>query len=75
MEQKRDELAKRLDLVIYTLYLEFNRLAKNSASLDLMLAISDRITRAAEVLANLYGIVGLEEQIEMLEKALREAEQ
>ena len=75
MEQKREELAKRLDLVIYKLYLEFNRLAKGSASLDLMLSISDRITRAAEVLANLYGIVGLEAQIEMLEKALREAEQ
>ena len=74
MEQKRDQLAARLEHVIEKLYVQFNCAAVQQ-NLELMLAISDRITRAAEVLANLYGIVGLEEQIEMLEKALREAEQ
>lgn len=74
MEEKRDRLAETLEYVIEKLYVQFN-CAGVQQNLELMLAISDRITRAAEVLANLYGIVGLEEQIEMLEKALREAEQ
>lgn len=74
MEQKRDQLAERLEHVIEKLYVQFcsNSVQRN---LELMLAISDRITRTAEALANLYGIVGLEAQIEMLEKALREAEE
>ena len=74
MEQKRDELGKKLESVISKLYMEFDSAAVRQ-NLELMLAISDCITRAAEVLANLYGIVGLEAQIEMLEKVLREAEQ
>ena len=74
MEEKRDQLEARLEHVIEKLYVQFKS-AGVQQNLELMLAISDRITSAAEVLANLYGIVGLEEQIEMLEKALREAEQ
>ena len=74
MEEKRNDLAEKLGHVISKLYMEFDSAAVRQ-NLELMLAISDRITRAAEVLANLYGIVGLEAQIEMLEKALREAEQ
>ena len=73
MEEKRNDLAGKLEHVIGKLYMDFERVAARS-NLEPMLAISDRITRAAEVLANLYGVVGPEAQIEMLEKALREAE-
>lgn len=73
MEEKRNNLAGKLENVIGKLYLDFDRAAVRQ-DLELMIAISDRITRAAEVLANLYGIVGLEEQITMLERALQEAE-
>lgn len=73
MEEKRNDLAGKLEHVIGKLYMDFDSAAVKH-NLELMLAISDRITRAAEVLANLYGVVGLESQIEMLEKALREAE-
>lgn len=73
MEEKRNHLAEKLEHVINKLYLDFDSAAVQH-NLQMMLAISDRITSAAEVLAKMYGVVGLEEQIEMLEKALREAE-
>lgn len=74
MEDKRNELASRLEHVIRKLYLDFDSAAVRN-NLEMMLAISDRITSAAEVLVKMYGIVGLEEQIAMLEKALKEVEE
>ena len=73
MEEKRNKLAVKLHDIIEGLYEEFKD-AGDRGDVEAMLKISDRITCAAEVLANLYGIVGLEAQIEMLEKALQEAD-
>ena len=72
MEEKRDALAEKLMDVIGKLYERFDWAAAR-AEVEMMLAISDRITKAAEVLAKLHSIHGLEEQIAMLEKVLLEA--
>lgn len=73
MEEKRNQLAEKLNEVIAKLYEEFNR-AAHGRNVDAMLKLSERINGAAEVLVKIYGIVGIEEQIAMLEKALAEAQ-
>lgn len=72
MEEKRNQMAVKLHDMIEQLYEEFN-LAGDSGDLEKMLEISDRITNAAGVITTMYGVKDLEEQIAMLEKALREA--
>lgn len=72
MEEKRDKLAVKLHDIIEQLYEEFN-LAGDNGDVETMIQISDRITNAAGVITNMFGIKDLEEQIAMLEKALTEA--
>ena len=74
MEEKRNELAEKLNKVIEALYRKFENDDSVGGNLNLMLRISDRITQAAGVLARLYDVRDTEEQIAMLEKALSEAE-
>lgn len=73
MEEKRNQLAEKLNEVIAKLYEEFNSAAMKR-DVNEMLEISDRINSAAEVLVKIYGIGGIEEQIVMLEKAISEAQ-
>ena len=74
MEEKRNELAEKLNKVIETLYRKFENAAVVGGNLNLMLRISDRIIQAAGVIARLYDVRDTEEQIAMLEKALSEDE-
>lgn len=71
MEEERNQLAVKLHDMIEQLYEEF-KIAGDIGVVQRMLEISDRITNAAGVLTTMYGVKDLEEQIAMLEKALKE---
>ena len=72
MEEKRNELAVKLSDLIEKLYEKFKE-AGDAGNVEEMLRISDRITRAADVLMKIRGANTMEAQVAMLEKALSEA--